>query len=436
LLFRISAFCFQLSAFFVRLVIFSHKPCWRSASSPTGYATDGGFPFQMKALSELVDETRLLVPCYPRTNGTGEIGLEGRNLSVVPLSARRGSGFSSKLGFLPWLLLNCGRILRELRRADAVHAPIPGDVGTVGMLGAWLCRKPLFVRYCGNWLRPVTAAEEFWRWFMETFAGGRNVMLATGGTAEPPSQKNANVRWIFSSSLTENELSTYASPRSYPSNGDVRLVIAARQETAKGAGSVIQALPALARDFPQITFEVLGNGSALPRFKRLAADLKVEDRVTFAGQLDHDQVLERLTTATVFVFPTTSSDGFPKAVLEGLATGLPVVATRVSVLPQLLGNGSGILINEATPEAISQGVSKVLASAAAYEDMSRKAIETARQYSLESWRDTIGGYLSTAWGPLKGKDEGGKLKSEKAAVVRVETRKQKLGVTGPVVRRQ
>jgi hypothetical protein len=33
--------------------------------------------------------------------------------------------------------------------------------------------------------------------------------------------------------------------------------------------------------------------------------------------------------------------------------------------------------------------------------MSRKAVETAQQYSLEAWRDTIGGYLTAAWGPLK-----------------------------------
>jgi len=155
----------------------------------------------------------------------------------------------------------------------------------------------------------------------------------------------------------------------------------------------------------------VGNGSATPDFKRLTAELKVGDRVTFTGQLTHSQVLERLSAASVFVFPTTSSDGFPKAVLEGLASGLPVVATRVSVLPQLLGKGCGILIDEATPEAVAQGIRKVLASADTYENMSRSAIETARQYSLESWRDTIGGYLEEAWGPLK-KVESRKQKAE------------------------
>jgi Glycosyl transferases group 1 len=385
----------------MKLAVFSHKPCWHATDSPTGVATDGGFPFQMRALSELFDETRLLVPVRGQAATKGQIPLAGHNLTVVPLTRRSGTGLMSKLSFAPWLVRNSLTMLRELRAADAIHTPIPGDVGTTGMLLAWASGKPLFVRHCGNWLRPVTLAERFWRWFMEKTAGGRNVMLATGGTLEPPSRANPHVKWIFSSSLTENELKAHASPHSYPSKGEVRLIIAARQEKAKGAGRVIQALPILARDFPQVSFDVLGHGSAIPEFKRLAAELNVQERVTFTGLLDHNQVLARLQAATIFVFPTTSSDGFPKAVLEGLATGLPVIATCVSVLPQLLGNGCGVLIAEATPEAVAQGVKQVLASAAAYEAMSRKAIATAHQYSLEAWRDTIGQYLSAAWGPLR-----------------------------------
>jgi glycosyltransferase involved in cell wall biosynthesis len=271
--------------------------------------------------------------------------------------------------------------------------------------------KPLFVRHCGNWFRPETWAEHFWVWFMERFAGGRNVMLATGGTAGPPSQKNSNVRWIFSSSLTENELSRYASPRSCPSNAEVRLINVARQEMAKGAGTVIQSLPLLARRFSNVIFEVVGDGPAIPEFRRLAQELGVADHVRFAGKLGHEEVMHRLQTASLFVFPTTSSEGFPKAVLEALASGLPVVATRVSVLPQLLGNGCGVLVDEATPEAVACGVEQALSDPAQYEAMSRKAIETARQYSLEAWRDTIGGYLSAAWGPLR-KKEDKRLKME------------------------
>jgi hypothetical protein len=358
----------------------------------------------MTAIAELFDETVLMLPCYQRIDHEGEISLQGHKMRIVPLSPRRGAGLYSKLSFLPWLLLNSVTIMREVRRADGVHAPIPGDVGTVGMLLAWLFRMPLFVRHCGNWLRPVTRAEKLWRWFMEAFAGGRNVMLATGGSAGPPSRKNPNVHWIFSTSLTRSELQIYAKVRTYPSDGRLRLIIVARQERAKGAATVIQSLPLLEKTFPQVSLDIVGEGGAIPEFKRLAAKACIAGRVRFSGKLNHDQVMQRLQGAHLFAFPTTSSDGFPKVVLEALAVGLPVVATKVSVLPQLLGNGCGMLLSEATPEALARSIEKALSDPAVFEAMSRQAIATARQYSLEAWRDIIGGYLTSTWGPLKTED--------------------------------
>jgi glycosyltransferase involved in cell wall biosynthesis len=300
-----------------------------------------------------------------------------------------------------WTLRNLPMIWRLTNSADAVHAPIPGDVGTIGNVLAIVLRKPLFVRHCGNWLAPKTTAEKLWRWFMEEFAGGRNVMMATGGTLEPPSPRNPELKWIFSTSLTATELAEHAVPRRAPSRDAVRLIIVARQEKAKGAGTVIAALPLLARDFPGIAFDVVGEGGAVPEFRKQAEKLGVAERVVFHGNVDHNTVLTLLRKAHLFCFPTQASDGFPKAVLEGLACGLPAVATRVSVLPLLLSSGCGKLVNDATPEAVAEAIRYCLQDGERYEQLSLRALETARQYSLENWRDTIGAALSTEWGPLK-----------------------------------
>jgi glycosyltransferase involved in cell wall biosynthesis/peptidoglycan/xylan/chitin deacetylase (PgdA/CDA1 family) len=385
----------------MRLVVFSHKPTWISQASASGFATDGGFPFQMKAISELFDSTVLLVPCVPNP-GLGEAPLVGHKITVVPLTNPTGTELFRKLAFPFWLLRNLPSILRELRRADAVHAPIPGDIGTVGMILALIFRKRLFVRHCGNWFKPETWAQQFWRWFMERFGGGRNVMLATGGGQEPPSARNGSIAWIFASSLTEKELEVFAHERAYPMSGGrpPRLILVARQEKAKGAGTVIQSLPLLAKRFSNLTFEIVGEGAAIPEFRQLAHELGVGDRVHFAGKLSHEQVMQRLQAASLFVFPTTSSEGFPKAVLEGLASGLPAVATGVSVLPHLLSSGCGMVLNEASPEAVARAIEYMFSDPARYAEMSRQAIQTARQYSLEAWQEAIRSHLEPAWGAL------------------------------------
>jgi glycosyltransferase involved in cell wall biosynthesis len=384
----------------MRLVVFSHKPCWPCSESPTGYATDGGFPFQMRAISELFRSTTVVVPCANVEAQGGVSHLSGHNMRIVPLTTPWGRGLTRKIAFVFWILRNGPTFFREINRADAVHAPVPGDIGTIGMLLAVLLRKPLFVRHCGNWNVQRTHAERFWRWFMERFAGGRNVMLATGGHANPPSDTNPNIGWIFSTSLQERDFKAHEPKLVNGSTAKPRLIIACRQEARKGTDKVIESLPLILKRFPNATLDVLGDGSALPALKQLASTLNVSERITFHGKVDQPTVVQLMREAALFCYPTAASEGFPKVVLEALACGLPVITTPVSVLPQLVANGCGLILEENTPEKLAAAADNVLSDRDLYLRMSHKALETARQYSLERWRDQIGTRLRSAWGEL------------------------------------
>ena len=388
----------------MRLVVFSHKPCWSCEGAPAGYASDGGFPFQMNALAQLFDETVLLVPCGIQSKRAGEMAISGPGLRVAALPPVRGTGLWHKFLFPFWLVRCAPVLLRELFRADAVHAPIPGDVGTIGMLLAWIFRKPLFVRYCGNWLTVNTSADRFWHRFMERFAGGRNVMLATGGADHAPSARNPQIYWIFSTSLTEAELAELSDCQRVLKSGQLRLITVGRQEGAKGTELLIRALPQIHRQYPAAVLEVVGDGSGLAALKGLAMQLGLGASVVFRGKLNHTRVLECMQGADVFCLPS-QSEGFPKVVLEAMACGLPVLATPVSVLPRLLAAGGGELI-QPEPGAIARAVCDLVGDAPRYRGMSFRARATVADYSLERWRDTIGGRLETAWGALKVSGQG------------------------------
>jgi glycosyltransferase involved in cell wall biosynthesis len=380
----------------MRIAIISHKVCWKSPDSPSGYQTDGGFILQVKAISELFDETKVVVPCAETTDNKGVSPLVGHNLQVSPLSSAKLSGLKSKLNFPFWLMRNSKTIWREIRRADAVHAPIPGDVGTVGILFALLQRKPLFVRHCGNWLVQRTAAEQFWKWIMERFAGGRNVMFATGGTDEAPSKRNSSIKWIFSTSLRQDEMENMIA-RKLPDNGELKLITACRVEDRKGVDIVIESLPLILKKFPNATLDIVGDGSMLGKLKARAKNLNIEKKITFHGKVKHFKVIELMKQADVFCFPTSASEGFPKVVVEALACGLPVITTKVSVLPRLIGNGAGVLLDQPTMENLAGAVKEICSDAEKYNQMSSQAIATAQRYSLENWRDFIGENLRREW---------------------------------------
>lgn len=380
----------------MRLVVVSHKVCWQSHEAAHDYLTDGGFPRQIAALSELFDETRVVVPCEKAGQSKGLSPLEGRDLQVVPLSTPKGKNWRRKLQFPFWILRNSRTIWREIRGADAVHAPIPGDVGTIGLLLALLLRKPLFVRYCGNWLVQRTLAEKFWRRVMELFAGGRNVMLATGGSEFAPSAKNKNIEWIFATALDASQICRNGR-HSFPADGKLRLIVASRQEPNKGGATVIESLPLILRKFPNATLDIVGDGSLLEKMKTLADELELRNEITFHGKVTPARVLELMREAHVFCYPTSASEGFPKVVLEALACGLPVATTRVSVLPQLITKDCGVLLDKPTAEKLALAVDQICGDAQIYEQMSSAAQNAARDYSLENWRDIIGEKLRCAW---------------------------------------
>jgi glycosyltransferase involved in cell wall biosynthesis len=221
-------------------------------------------------------------------------------------------------------------------------------------------------------------------------------MLATGGAGHSPSARNPHVQWIFATSIKAADLAG-ARPRQLATPDNARLIIVCRQEPGKGTEHVIASLPHLSQKFPGVALDVVGDGTALAGHKRLAESLGVSARVKFHGHVRQSEVNGLLRQATLFCMPSVS-EGFPKSVLEALASGLPVITTPVSVLPMLIGRGGGVLLNEVSGPAVADAVADCLSSAARYEAMSQAAIATARSYSLENWRDTIGGYLREAWG--------------------------------------
>jgi glycosyltransferase involved in cell wall biosynthesis len=380
----------------MHLAVISHKVVWESVNSPSGYATDGGFPFQIKAISELFGTTTLVVPSGGGKITEGIAPLSGKELRVTALESPNGRGLWRKLGFPVWLIRNGWTIWKEIGQADAVHAPIPGDVGTIGMVIALLRRKPLFVRHCGNWFIQRTVAERFWKWSMEYFGGGKNVMLATGGAAVSPSSRNKNIKWIFSTSLRSEEIEG-SRQRTLPESGNIRLVIACRQESRKGTDVVVKSMPEILKTFPNVSLDVIGDGTRLPEWKALAERLGLNGSIRFYGKVEHAEVLSLLKQAHIFCFPTSASEGFPKVVLEALASGIPVVTTRVSVLPQLLGSGGGVLLEDSEPSSLAKAVIEICSDMGRYEDMSAKALDTARQYSLEAWQDYLSDILCPAW---------------------------------------
>jgi glycosyltransferase involved in cell wall biosynthesis len=143
---------------------------------------------------------------------------------------------------------------------------------------------------------------------------------------------------------------------SHPAEPGVRQVIVPRRLFPKnGVEFAVRALPIVAALVPGVRFLFVGDGPERARLEALAAELGVADRARFLGALPHDAMPGMLSSAEVAVFPSLM-EATSVAALECMACGLPVVASNVGGLPEIVDAEVGALVPPADPEALAQAI--------------------------------------------------------------------------------
>lgn len=132
-----------------------------------------------------------------------------------------------------------------------------------------------------------------------------------------------------------------------------------RREFQKGQAHLLDAVARLLPEHPDVVLLVAGrHGHAAASLERRRALLGLGDRVRFLGH--RDDVPALLAAADIFVFPSLY-EGMPGAVLEAMACGLPVIATDIPPLAEIVEAGrSALLVPPGDPDALAHAVSELL----------------------------------------------------------------------------
>lgn len=124
-----------------------------------------------------------------------------------------------------------------------------------------------------------------------------------------------------------------------------RVFFVGRVSEAKGAKEMYE----LARRFPEITFELVGDASAT------VAAWGKPDNVLLPGGRPHAEVIARIDKADLFLFPS-HSEGFSVALVEAMARGIPAIATDVGANADMLADGCGIVVKKGDVDAMEKAL--------------------------------------------------------------------------------
>lgn len=284
----------------------------------------------------------------------------------------------------PWWILQQGRRLHAVHRYQVmtVHEYPPFYNG----LGAWRLHRSIGIPYAleihhvvgfpspANWQERIARvlSRLYLPWATRQAASVRVVSRSVQSTLKALGASTASVAIVPSFYLDTSVFVPHAT------EPVIDCVCCARLVANKGLQQLIAAMVQV----PGANLTIIGDGPLRTALEALIQRLELKDRVRLLGWLPGPADVARvLQQSRVFVMPS-ASEGGPRAALEAMACGLPVVATRVGLMPEVIVDGqSGGLFTTGDPVDLARQIRTLLADPSLRQRLGTTACETVQKFA-------------------------------------------------------
>jgi glycosyltransferase involved in cell wall biosynthesis len=297
-----------------------------------------------------------------------------------------------------WQFLCCWPfVLRDCKRAMAEPGPVLLRMGNISLF-CWLYlilhRRPYafeIVGHAGMGVRTVRNVQAFGlaralAWILHKLCRLQARHAACASYVSQYVRKLYPTRvgqeWVFSSVRLPE--SAFGEPRSADRfrHSPLRIISVGRLEPEKGHDVLVRAMGRLqGRSGPDLTLCLVGPGRQDGSLRRLATELGIADRVELAGRVAPGTPLVALLDgADLFVLPSLT-EGMPRALIEGMARGLPAIGSRAGGIMELLPDDC--LVAPGDVQALADCLAEVVGSAERLSTLSTRSVRMAREYHQE-----------------------------------------------------
>jgi glycosyltransferase involved in cell wall biosynthesis len=286
-------------------------------------------------------------------------------------------------------------VLPGARRHGAVFAHWVLPAGVIGAAAAFVARRPLLLYAHGSDICVYAERSALYRALTlrvlgrarHVFAASRDLQARlTGRFGLPPERVSVVPCGV------ETEI-FYPAPEGAPADGPARLLFVGDLVGPKGVTELVEAVGQVRANGVPLTLDVVGDGPL-----RDELEAKAGEGVTFHGTLPRPAVAERMRGADCLVLPS-HNEGTPVSVMEALTCGIPVVASRVGGIPDLVADEeNGLLTPPADVPALAEALGRLAGDAAFRERLTAAARKTGTRFSLAARRAEV---LAVVRGILK-----------------------------------
>lgn len=360
----------------MRFVIITHVPHKLSNGRLSAY---GPYVREMNIWGKCVDEIEIVAPF--QQGFPNAIDLEYDHKKIV---FRKIPGFdvlsaAAKIGLLFKLPIIVWNLVKAMRKADHIHLRCPGNIGLIGcFIQMFFPKTPKTAKYAGNWdpksKQPMSYRLQ--KWLLNNTFLTRNMAVLVYGEWEGSS---ANIRPFFTATYKEEEKDALTDR----TPGDtLRLLFVGTLSPGKQPLYAIKIAQELHRLGLKCQLEFYGEGSLRSEMEAYITQHHLSAFVRLMGN-QHEKTVRGAYKTAHFVLLPSKSEGWPKVVAEAMFWGCVPVATPVSCVPYMMGNGSrGVLL---TMDAAfdTEAIVHLFRDSARFRSMSGQAAQWSRQYTLD-----------------------------------------------------
>ncbi|MBA7485877.1 D-inositol-3-phosphate glycosyltransferase [subsurface metagenome] len=163
---------------------------------------------------------------------------------------------------------------------------------------------------------------------------------------------------------------------------DLKLLTVGRLSVSKRIELLVSVVELIRKQFPNATLKIAGGGGLENQLRKLIKDKGMENCIAMLGIVPAEEMPELYRKSDIFV-SASLQEGMSNAMLEAMASGLPIITTRCEGVQELIAD-NGIVVEQPEPESIAGAIKQVANDQNRYEQMSIAARRQAEKFSWES----------------------------------------------------
>jgi len=152
----------------------------------------------------------------------------------------------------------------------------------------------------------------------------------------------------------------------------------------KGMNTLIQAIPEIKKEIPDVKLLIAGDGPQMSELKKLVNDLKLEGSVQLLGKITNKDKKQKIYSESSVFILNTFYEGMSNAILEAMAKSLPVIASKSGGNTEFVDNESGILVDYNNSQQITKAVIELLTQKEKAKTLGQKAKQKSSKYTWEA----------------------------------------------------